>query len=56
MEIKVRVIFFQYYMTSWVYISTVYLLGRLAECWDPEAGKRDVRHNKQIFLTTPIQP
>ncbi len=32
---------FQYYMTSWVYISTVWcFLGA-----DPEAVKRDVRYN-----------
>ncbi len=40
-EIKVRVMIFQYYMTSWVYISTVWcFLGA-----DPEAVKRDVRYN-----------
>ncbi len=39
MEIKVRVIFFQYYMTLWVYISTVYLLEASGRVLGPRSGE-----------------
>ncbi len=40
METKVRLIIFQYYMTSWVYISTVcYFSGESGRVLGPRSGE-----------------